>query len=242
MSIKVKTMPGANVFYDDRYLDRVVDVVGTGVTKFVAHAGMPTDDTTGDPTQFTMTVTEAGAGDSTVVNSTNIDEIFLITTAANEYDGVNLQLKGTAFKLTSTNNFYFGCKMKISDATQSDLFIGLATVDTTLMATGSAHAIALGGDGLFFSKLDAVTTMYANTYLDGASTGSGAAGTIVADTFNFFEITWNGETVKFYVDNQLITSSISSLPDSAMTVSFNFRAGAAAAKTANIAELKCFQW
>jgi hypothetical protein len=210
--------------------------------KFDLGTGFPTDDTTGDPSQFTMTVTEAGTGNTTAVNAASSGSSMLITTAANEYDGINLQLKGESFKLTSSKPLYFGCKFKVSDATQSDIFIGLAETDTTLMATSSAHAIALGGDGAFFSKLDASTTIAGKMYLNGSQTATANYATaLVADTFMTVEIYWDGSTMYYYVDGTLIQQISGSLGDGEMTPSVNFRAGAAAAKTMDIAWLRCFQ-
>jgi hypothetical protein len=210
--------------------------------KFDLTPGFPTDDTTGDPSQFVSTVVEVGTGTSTVVNAVSSGSTMLVTTAANEYDGVNLQLKGESFKLTAAKPLYFGCKLKVSDATQSDLFIGLAETDTTLMATSTAHAIALGGDGAFFSKLDASTTLAAKMYLDGAETATANYATALADdTFVIFEIYFDGSTVFYYIDGTLVQQIAASLGDGEMTPSLNFRAGAAAAKTLEIAWLKCFQ-
>jgi hypothetical protein len=210
--------------------------------KFDLGTGFPADDTTGDPSQFTMTVTEVGTGNTTAVNDTNSGSSMLITTAANEYDGINLQVKGESFKLTASKPLYFGCKFKVSDATQSDIFVGLAETDTTLMATATAHAIALGGDGAFFSKLDASTTLAGKMYLDGAQTATADYGTaLIDDTYVTCEIYWNGSTLFYYIDGTMVNRIAASLGDGEMTPSINFRAGAAAAKTMSVAWLKCFQ-
>ncbi|MCJ7484821.1 MAG: hypothetical protein MUQ25_01460, partial [Candidatus Aminicenantes bacterium] len=73
----------------------------------------------------------------------------LITTAGADDDGVSLQTTGEAFYLTENDPLYFGCKVKISEATEADLLIGVCITDTTL----------LGGmtDGIYFEKLDAGT-------------------------------------------------------------------------------------
>ena len=59
----------------------------------------------------------------------------------------------------------------------------------------------------------------------------------------WLEIEWDRETLRFYVDNNLVTSVV---PDAAltedMTISFNYRAGEALAKTGVIHQLRCFQW
>lgn len=244
MAIQTERDLNCLVTFDDRYLVRKYDVVGENVTKFVLNSSTPTDDTTGDPSQWVATVTEAGTGNSTVLNSVTAGELLTITTAANEYDGVSYQAKGESFKLDSTRKMYFGCKIKASDVTQSDILIGLAETDTTLIATSSAHAIAVTGDGVFFSSLDASTTLAAKTYASGSEVSTANYATALADdTAVMVEIFWDRETVKFYVDNNLVTStSAVSAITGDMTLSIAYAAGEAVAKTATIYQLKCFQW
>lgn len=220
--------------------NRWVDAYGD-VTKFILGNGTPTDDTTGDPTQFAMTVTEAGAGNTTCVNSVVAGEKLTITTAANEYDGINLQLKGSQFEVDSTKPFQMYAKIKIDDATQSDLLMGLASVDTALMATATDHAVALTGDGLFFLKLDGSTTMSAEVYLDDSQTGTADYATAIDTSATELFIDYNGQVVNFYVDENLVGSFTGSLPDSVMTPSVNFRAGSAAARTMTVYDWSVIQ-
>lgn len=220
--------------------NRWVDAFGD-VTKFVLENSTPTDDTTGDPTRFVMTVTEAGAGDTTCINSVTAEEKLTITTAANEYDGINLQAKGSQFNVNSSKPFQMYCKLKVSDATQSDLLVGLASVDTSLLATGSAHAVSLTGDGLFFLKLDATTTVSAEVYLDNSETGTADYATALGTSEVEFLIHYNGQVVNFYIDGSLVGGFTGSLPDSVLTPSINFRAGAAAAKTLTIYDFSVIQ-
>lgn len=217
---------------------RILDAWGDDVVKYKLEAGFPTDDTTGDPLGWTSTVVEAGTGNTTFVQSvTGSGDIAIITTAANEYDGGNYQLKGEPFSVTANKKLYFGAKIKVSDATQSDLFIGLAETDTTLMATSSAHAIALGGDGLFFSKLDAGTTIAAKSYIDGAETNTANVGTALDTAYHWYEIVYDGTNVKFYFDGSEVTCFTADFADGELTPSINFRAGEAVAKTLTISNL-----
>ena len=59
MAIVTRQVNGATVYYDDLYNARWLDAVGEKVRKFELGIGVPTDDTTGDPTAFTWTPTEA---------------------------------------------------------------------------------------------------------------------------------------------------------------------------------------
>lgn len=217
---------------------RPLAAFGDDVVQYSLNAGFPVDDTTGDPLGWTSTVVEAGTGTQIFANAvTGGGDIALITTAANEYDGGNYQLNGEAFDITSGKELYFGAKIKVSDATQSDLFIGLAETDTTLMNTSTSHAIALGGDGLFFSKLDGVTAINAKSYVDGSETNTAAVSTALDTSYHWYEIVYNGTDVKFYFDGSLVSTFTADFPDGEITPSINFRAGAAAAKTLTIAKL-----
>lgn len=236
MGIAIDFKNNARVLFDNtKAAPAWIDAYGADVVKKIIGPGVPTDDTTGDPTEYTMTVTEAGAGNSTVVNSVTAGEVLTLTTAANEYDGINLQLKGEPFKLETSKPLYFEAKLKIDDVTQSDILIGICETDTTLLATAAAHAVAVSGDGAFFVKLDATTTLSAKAYLDGAETATADYGTaLVDDTAFTVSIYWDGVNLSFYVDDSLVQTISGSLPDGDMTFSINVRAGSAAARTATL--------
>jgi len=229
----------STVLVDDTYSFRWHDAWGS-VSKYKSGVNFPIDDTTGYPVEGVLTVVSAGTGDSIISPDVTGNNWAKITNAANEYDGVNYQINGEAFLLATNKPFYFGARLSISDATQSDLLIGLAETDTTLMAVDTAHAIAVGGDGLFFSKLDGVTSTIANVYDGGAAVASVACGTMDTDKHTY-EIYFDGQFVNFYIDGVLQTKTADSLPNAAMTPSINFRAGAAAAKTCTIEWMRCIQ-
>lgn len=239
--MKTANIRNAIVIESDTAPTRWLDIFGEA-QKFSLDNGFPTDDTTGDPSQFTMTVVEAGTGSTTAVNSATAGEAMLITTAAGEYDGINLQLKGEAFKLTTSKPFYFGCKLKVSDATQSDLLVGLAETDTALLKVATAHGADYGTSDLVgFLKVDASTTIATQTVLNGVVTGSANYGTALSTAFVTFEMYWDGATLTYYIDRNKVTCVAASLPDGDLTPTINFRAGEAVAKTCSIAWMRCFQ-
>lgn len=228
-------------WYDEAKTYRIYDAAGD-VAAFKSQTE-PCDDTTGDPDRFTMTVVEAGTGDSTVVNSVTAGNWITITTAADEYDGVNLQAKGEAFKLVAGKPLYFGAKLALNNATESDLFIGLAETNTALLATSSAHAIGGSGiEGAFFAKLDAVTTITARTYEANAQTNSFTVGTALDTAAHIYEFTWDGVSqLSFYFDGTIVGTCTGTLPNGDLTPSINVRAGSSAARTCEISWLRCFQ-
>src|SRR5574343_992560 len=112
-----------NIIFWDTYMYRWLDAFGPNVCKFIEEfVNLPVDDTTGLTQEFTSTLVNA----STVALKTGDAGGSLdITTAGAENDGVNMQLKGEAFKLASGKQLYFGIKFSISEATQSDFLTGI---------------------------------------------------------------------------------------------------------------------
>jgi hypothetical protein len=210
-----------------------VDAFGD-VSKFILENGTPVSTTA---TRFAVTAVNS----STFLNDVTAGGKMIATTDTAEYDGINAQVLVSNFEVDSTKPFQFYCKFKVSDATQSDILIGLASVDTALMNVAASHAVALTGDGLFFLKLDGSTTMSAEVYLDNAESGTADYGTAIDTSATELLIKYDGSKVQFYIDNNLVGSFTGSLPDSVLTPSINFRAGEAAAKTLTIYDFSMIQ-
>jgi len=241
--MQTKTVNKALVYYDERYTHRWVDAFGPDVVKYLGALEQGTDDTTGDPTAFAITVTEAGGGgDSTIVKSTSAGQLFLLTSDNADYDGINAQLKGEAFKIEAGKPLYFGVKFQINDADQTDLLVGLCETDTTLLATATAHAVAVSGDGAFFSTLDGSTTVAFKTYDGGSETNTANAAAALADATDMvLEFYWDGTTLYGYQNDVLVGSFSADLPDADLTVSINFRTGETTANTCAISWLRAIQ-
>jgi hypothetical protein len=224
-----------NVLYWDTHQNRIIDAWGPGVKKFILgpHVPISAADTVAG---WTTTLVEAGAGgESTVTAATTVNGGGLLLTTDNaEDDGINLQMLGEAFQPAASTLLYFGAKVQISDATQSDLILGLCITDTTL----------LGGmtDGIYFRKVDGSTTLSAVLEQDSSETTSTAV-TLVADTDYYLEIVANGVTVDFYVDGTMLTQMAqTNVPDDELlTPSIHFLTGAAAVITCLVKELRVFR-
>lgn len=222
-----KRIYGNLVWYDTNG-QRWLSAIGAGASQFILNtAYMSADDTTGDLSGFVHTAVEAGAGTSTAVLS---DNTLLITTAANEDDGVSLQVKGEAVKLdATTKRAYFGISFQASEATQSDFFVGLAITDTAL----------LGGvtDGVYFECLDASTDINFVLEKDSTETTSAAAvGTFADATDIVLEFYFDGTNIDAYVNGTLQTRlAVTNLPDDEfLTPSVEFLTGAASAETMTV--------
>lgn len=222
MATKAKWINGALCLYDT-YPQRLVEAIGNNVHKFVTDFTiLPVDDTTGDPTEWTATVVEAGAGDSTTYLKEDAQSGWLrINAAGNEDDGVNLQLKGESFKLTSGDFIYFNTRFQIDEATQSDFMIGLCIGSSTT---------ALGGvtDGIYFRTVDGSAAMTFVTEKDSTETSTAAA-TLAAATTYYLSFVCDGTgTVCGYVNGTLVATHTTNIPDDeALTVTIAYLNGAA---------------
>jgi len=185
---------------------------------------------------FTVTAT----GTSPITASVVPGAFALITTAATEYAGDNVQYAGSQFKLESGKPCYFGAKLTVSDATQSDLLVGLCGVDTTLTAASAAHAIAVSAGGVFFSKLDAVTAGYFKTYSTGTEANSAAAFTLDTSA-HIYEFFYDGSELTGYVDGVKIATFKASITSEVLTPSICFRAGEGVAKTCTVHWIRAIQ-
>ena len=216
------------------HLKRILDAVGENVVSYIEDfVNFPVDDTTGDPLAWTTTVVEAGSGVTTFVSTDASGGKGLITTAANENDGGNYQLNGESFETTSYQDLYFGTKLAINDADQTDIIIGLAVTDTTL----------LGGlaDGVYFESVDGSATLSAVTEASSTETQSDSVGTLVDATEIELEFYWDGTTVEFFVDGSSVATSTTNIPATQMRVSVHFLTGEATANTCTIDWIRCIQ-
>ena len=213
---------------------RILRAVGENVVSYHEDfVNFPVDDTTGDPLAWTTTAVEVGSGTTTFASTDGSGGKAIITTAGNENDGGNYQLNGESFETTSDQELYFGTKLAINDADQTDLFIGLAVTDTTL----------LGGvaDGIYFESVDGSASLSAVTEASSTETQSDSVGTLVDDTEIELEFYWDGTTVEFFVDGTSVATSTTNMPATQMRVSVHFLTGEATANTCTIDWIRCIQ-
>jgi hypothetical protein len=174
---------------------------------------------------WTITAT----GTAPVAASLLQDAKFLISSqASTDFSGDNMQILGSRFKLEAGKPVYFGAKVTLSEATQSDFIVGLCGVDTTLTAASSSHALAVSTGGVFFFKLDGSTACNFKTYQTTAENNTAAA--LTMDTAaHWYEIMWDGSAITGYVDGVEVAKFTSTLPTVVLTPSIGFRKGDTAA-------------
>lgn len=237
MAVDIVQINSAIAFRDSEIPSRLYDAFGEGVVKHLEDfATWPHDDSTGDPTEWTSTITEAGAGDTTQVITDRAGGALLITAAANEDDGVNLQLGQTAgesIKLDGQYPLYCGIRFALGDADQSDIFFGVGVTDTAWS----------GGitDGLYFSSVDA--TAVVNIVTEKNSVASEVAVTTLVDAeFVTLEFYFDGANVYAYVDGiqkAVISASAVTFPDDEeLRLTLEFLTGEAVANTCTIEWLR----
>lgn len=226
-----------NLAYYDTHYKRLVDAVGPDVIKYFLEPHVANAAGT-DPTGWTTTVAETGAGgDSDVVPATDAGYAWNLITDNADNDGVKLQLLGTPFELTSGQDLYCGFEFSINDVTNSDFFFGLAVTDTDI----------LGGvtDRIGFQSIDTEATIKFALEKDSTETLTSALGTMTDNTLMFAEFYWDGEneTVAVFVDGVEQTApATTNLPDDvAMRFSIEFLTGEATAQTMKIRQGRIIQ-
>ena len=179
-------------------------------------------------TDWTVTSVDGGSDSGEVIQATSsAGGALIVTTNDADDDSEELQLKGEAFKLSTSKRAYFSTRFKLSDATQSDMLIGLTITDTT--------AIDAVSDGVFFSKDDGDTNLDFRVEKDGTETATAAVAKVADDTFitaTFF-IDPDRDAVYYSINNAEPVKVVNTnLPDDEeLTITIAIQAGAAAAKS-----------
>lgn len=224
-----------NLIFWDTHPARWIDAIGPNVAKVIEHFNQTPFDGADTPAATTVTLVEAGAGETTVALEAGADSgVLLITTDAADNDGANIQWKGEAFKPSGANPLYFGCRVKLSDVVQSDVLVGLCITDTDL----------LGGmtEGMYFRKVDGSAALSAVLELATVET-TAAALTMVNDTYAILEIYWDGTNVRFFVNGaELALLAQTNVPNTEwLTPSIHVLTGEAVAKTSRVDWLRAIQ-
>jgi len=231
--ISSKYVNGALVYYDT-YDYRWLHAVGPTVREWEMRFGC--DFTTA--MEYTVTAINTGGGTSTIAQGITAGDRALITTDDADNDSINLQVVGTPFQLASGHPLYFGAKVSINEATESDLLVGMATKDTTLIA---AHALNVVDDGIYFYKLDHTTDIY-GAYEKAGTVGATASGTAMDTSKHIYEIFYDGVgVISYYLDGGLVVQAASGYPTVVLSPSLFFATGSAAVKTCSAEWIRCIQ-
>lgn len=177
---------------------------------------------------WTITTTEAGAGNATEALTDADGGVLLITNDDADNDNDFFQKNGESFKFEAGKKLWFKARFKTNDATQSDIVMGLQITDTSPLDVS---------DGVFFLKDDGDTNLDFYVEKNGTQTSSTAVSTIANDTYVTVGFYYNGDDeIAVFVDDVKQTSvATTNLPDDEeLTISFGIQNGAAAAKTLSV--------
>ena len=181
--------------------------------------------------EWTITTTEGGSGNASEALTSVAGGALLVTNDDADNDADFFNLKGESFKYVSTKRMFFKARFKVSDATQSDVVIGLQITDTTPLDVT---------DGIFFQKDDGDTNIDFHIEKDNSATSNTAIGTLADDTFISVAFAYdpNGNagsgSFSIFMDDVKVgeQTTLTNVPDDEeLTVSFGIQNGAAAAKT-----------
>lgn len=178
-------------------------------------------------TDWVITTTEAGAGDaSEALAADEACGALLITNDAADNDADHLQMTEENWRLTAGKKLWFETRIKVSDADQCDMFIGLGITDTTPLVTS---------DRVGFQIDDGSATIRALCEKDATET-TGTAGTAADATYVKLGFYYDGAgSVKFFVDRSLVVTHTTNIPDDEnLCVSFCIVNGEAVAKTLTV--------
>jgi hypothetical protein len=197
------------------------DLAMPAPTKF--HSYMEDFDyyTAGD---WTVTETQAGA---TQALTDGDGGLLLLTNTAADNDLVSLQKVGESFRFASGKELFFEARFRVSDATQSDLVVGLQITDTSPLDVS---------DGVFSIKADGSTTVSLVVEKNGTATTT-SVGTMADNTFISLGFYYDGASaIQYSVNGSVLGTSVTTnLPDDEdLTVTFAIQNGEAVAKTMTV--------
>lgn len=173
---------------------------------------------------WTVTETDAGA---TQALTDGDGGLLLITNTAADDDLVSLQKVGESFRFASGKKLFFEARFKVSDATQSDVVIGLQITDTTPLDVT---------DGVFFIKADGAATVSLRVEKNNTATATTVA-TLADDTFVRLGFYYDGaSSIQYFVNGVLGGTSVTTnLPDDEdLTPTIAIQNGEAVAKTMTV--------
>lgn len=183
---------------------------------------------------WTITTVELGAGAATeALAADELGGALLITNDAADNDSDELQLTQDNWKLSAGKRLWWEMRVKVSDATQSDLFLGLATTDTTLIAGTT--------DSVSFRKDDGSASLYFVTEDNTTETSTTGVATLANDTYVRLGFYWDGiSRVRAYVNRALVATHTANIEQTnKMAISMALQNGEAAAKTMTVDYIYC---
>ena len=238
MTVEEAEFKRALVFRDNVYPQRWYNAIGPGVTKYINNfETLDSDASTGDATEWMVTITEdGGGGDSTHVITDLAGGALLLTTDNQAVDGINMQLgavAGESIGLSADYPLYVGAEFAINDVDQTDIFVGVGVTDVDWS----------GGltDGMYFRSEDESALLYFVTEKNSVELATSVA-TLVDGAYIRAEFLYDGFNVRAYINDSLVATvarSAATFPnDELMRLTVEFLTGEATANTCTMKFLR----
>jgi hypothetical protein len=186
---------------------------------------------------YTITTVETGSATETIADAAG--GVLEIKNGTADDDSDELQLVGESVILAAGKPVIFLAKIKVDDALQSDLFIGLSATDTDI----------LGGtdNGVLFQKDDGDANLDFGCRAAAAGSLSDTGVDLADDTWIVVGFEWDGygKVTPFYSTDVSgknateLTAVIANIPSTEMRISFGVRNGEAVAKTLSLDYIRC---
>lgn len=182
---------------------------------------------------FTITTTEGGSGSATEALGNVAGGVLVVTNDDADNDCDYFQLVGESFKFVSGKRLMGKARFKVSDATDSDVVVGLMITDTSPMETVT--------HGIYFQKDDGDAKLDFHVVKDSTATDVTDIARLSDDTWVVVEFYYDGQgMIDLYVDDAHVGSAaLTNAPDDEeLRVTFGVRNGEAAAKVLSVDYLR----
>jgi hypothetical protein len=184
-------------------------------------------------TDIGWTRTATGAGTSVISDAAC--GVLLNTNAAADNDMIQIQWNSEIFLPAASKPLWFEARVKVSDATQSDMYVGLAVLDTSIVVSEPS-------DGIWWRKNDGDALLDFATVGTSTETASTSQGTLVDDTWVRLGFFHNGNgSVYSYINGVLKATHTTNIPATELTPSFAIQNGEGVAKTGSVDYIKVVQ-
>lgn len=177
---------------------------------------------------WTITTTEAGAGAATeALTANDLGGSLLITNDDADNDLDSLQQNEETWKMASGKRLWYETRIKVADADDVDLFVGLGITDTTPLDTA---------DRVGFQIDDADASILCKSEKNSTETSTDSGQDAADATYVQLGIYWDGlSSVEFYVDRSKVATHTTNNPDDVnLAITMHVQNGSAAANTLTV--------
>lgn len=175
---------------------------------------------------WTVTKTQVGATQAIVDADGGV--LALVNSAADN-DLNQIQLAKETFRLAANKQTWIKARFKVSNATESDVLVGLYITDTSPVASKPS-------DGFYFQKLDGSTSLTFECGVNSTYTSTTVA-TMANDTYVVVAAYYNGyDRIELYLNDQKVATSVATnlCTDEDLAVSLAVQNGDANARTLSV--------